>query len=182
MKWLCCFSKNTVIEINNTKDEATIESDIKTIQSTKSSDFNPTTDSILVPANLETTPSIETLSDNDSVVATVGSSYDDIKELEQTKDISENNPIEQTKVEFKKKLKSSSKYTMGKNVSYFYLSVDRYYFIKNKNDNKEILFGKFMTIDKTKKNYAVFQISGIEDNEKFDLFDYCFYRAIPKHK
>jgi hypothetical protein len=71
---------------------------------------------------------------------------------------------------------------MGKNVSYFYLSVDRYYFIKNKNDNKEILFGKFMAIDKNKKNYAVFQISGIEDNEKFDLFDYCFYRAIPKHK
>jgi hypothetical protein len=139
MKWICCFSKNGVIEVNNTE-----ETIIQTIQPIKSPNFIPP------PTNLDTISSVETLSDSDTVIATIGNSYNEIKEVSQNKDIFEDISIEPVVLNLQKKLKYSSKYTMGKNMSYFYLSTDRYYFIKNKNDNKDVFFGKFLFLDKSK--------------------------------
>ena len=178
----CCTHKNSVEEVISPPKEPEVKEtikyvpppveivnfpEVKTIIPTQSSDFNPTTDSIVALGQLETIPSEETMSDNDSIVAVVNNTYPEVKEQV---------PLP------KKKLKSSSKYILGKNVAYFYLNTHRYYFIKNKNDNKEVFFGKFIGIDKVKKNCVIFEISNSGEKEVFDSTEYFFYRAIPKNK
>jgi hypothetical protein len=179
----CCIHKNSAEEVISPPKEPEVKEAIeyvppavteivnsppvKTIIPTQTSDFNPTTDSVVALGELETIPSEETMSDNDSVVAVVNNAYSEVKEQV---------PLP------KKKLKSSSKYILGKNVAYFYLNTHRYYFIKNKNDNKEVFFGKFITIDKVKKNCVIFEISNSGEKEIFDSTEYFFYRAIPKNK
>lgn len=189
MKWLCCISKTTV-EDSNENVESKCEEVNQVVEQSKSADFIPTSDSILVPTRLDTIQSSETLSDSDSVVATVGDSYSNVKEIMEPVAPPPSpsllplpSPIAPAPIQNKhqkKNIKSPSRYVLGKVVSYFYLSVNRYYFIKNKNDAKNVSFGKFLSIDSSMKNYAIFEIYGMEQTEKFDTFEYFFYRAVPK--
>jgi len=170
LKFLCCCAGKQSVEIEKVNEVAppiqtiTLEQKEKEIVLTKTTDFNSTSDSIITNGPLETVESSGTISDNDSTIATVNNSNEENKSLPD------------------KKLKSSSKYLLGKSISYFYLQVNRYYFIKNKLDEKDVFFGKFVTIDKAKNICVTFQISHSLNKQVFNADDYIFYRATPKHK
>jgi hypothetical protein len=178
-KMLCgCISKNTVEDIKPKIEisEKEFEEALNAINPVKSVNFIPVPDSNIIPSDLDIISTVCTISDSDSVVAIVGDSCSVIYSAEQSLENPSENPPEN-----KKRLKSSSKYLSGKSVSYFYLSINRYYFIKNKFTEDKSFFGKFITINKSKKTCAVFEISG-EGAKNFDINEYIFYRAIPKHK